>query len=366
MRAQTMLKGMDAFIKRVNKQKKIYKLVLKASKKSNSKVFQLTDKKLFYKVLKNFGTVLDNKKAKFDLKSIYEVGLHKETGALIISNKGATLYSLSPRTLTPYITRHVGFCVYFPGLGIEVVNVGLVGNIYEGKIVVRSESACTPSFLFGSQRCNCAHQWESIREIAAYFNKIKTPKLKSGKQFEEWVQKQGVYKDGKHLLTSTGQGFILMHIDTQNGMGSGYSKNEFSFDLFSKASIRHRGEYSSEQINKVTMYGGFEAIGITPDPRKEHNNAGYKITSVILDYLGASKEVIFLTNNKLKIQNLKSKGYSLYRIKSLGEVNLAGAQEAEQRKCEFGHFDITGNCVTFKEEFNRLKKEIVEELKNAD
>jgi len=360
--ARLLEKGMSRFSKRVERQKKIYlKLLNLADKDRNDpKTFRIADKKLLLMVLRNFTTALDSKKAKADLTRIYEAGIHKETGSLIINNKGATLYTLSPRTQTPYLTRHIGFCVYVPGLGIEFVNIGLVGDIYHGRVVLRSESACTPSFVYGSQRCNCAHQWESIRELAAYFNYITPPKYKSGSRFESWVQKQFHHTNGKHLPVKKGRGFILMHIDTQNGMGSGYTPGEFAFDLFSRASIRHRGEYSSEQITKTTMWGGFEAIGLTPDPRRKMRDAGYKITFTLLDYLSASRDIIFLTNNNLKMRQLKNNGYQLIRIKSLGAVNPAGAQEAEQRKTDFGHFDISGKCVSFNQEISRLKKEITQ------
>ena len=290
-------RGIDSFVERAKSQKQIYKKIIKFAKKdlSDGPVIKIKDKKLFNEILKVFSTNLDKNNAKSKLDSLYEIGFHKETGALLICNKGATLYSLSPKTETPHLIRHIAFCVYMPGLGIEFVNVGLVGDVYSGKVVLRSESACTPSFLFGSQRCNCAHQWSSISELAAYFHKINPPKVNTGREFESWVQEQLVLENGKHLFKNAKRpGFILMHLDTQNGMGSGYSKDEFAYDLFARASIRHRGEYSAEQIDKLSMLGGFEAIGLNPDPRKEDNNLGYKLTFVILDYLNTSKNLIFL------------------------------------------------------------------------
>jgi GTP cyclohydrolase II len=354
--------GFDTFSKRINNQKRLYKKVFDYSVKQNSNqtITKIEDKRFFNLLIEAFGPSVSYKKAKSHLMDLYDIGFHKETGALIISNKGATLYSMSPKTDTPHIVRHIGFCVYMPGLGVEFVNVGLVGNVYEGKVILRSESACTPSFLFGSQRCNCNHQWDSVRELAAYFNRVKTPSLKNGKDFEKWVQKQVTYKKGKHIFNKNvnGQGLILMHVDTQNGMGSGYTPGEFCFDLFSRASIRHRGEYSAEQIDNATMWGGFEAIGINADPRRENENIGYKITFAILDYLRVSKDIIFLTNNPLKLQHLERNGYKLSRIKTLGAINLAGALEAEERGEEFHHLDIDEHCVSFKDEFERLKKEI--------
>ncbi len=357
---KTLAKGMDNFAKRIEKKKKLYMKLLQLAEKDNpeEKVWRIEEPKLFRQVIRQFGTMLDGKNAQADLSQIYEAAIHRETGALIICNKGATLYSISPNTKTPYITRHIGFCLYIPGLGIEFVNVGLVGDVYDGKVVLRSESACTPSFIFGSQRCNCAHQWDSIRELAAHFNPVEAPKIDDGSLFEKWVQQQVLLKNHQHLAQDKGPGFILMHVDTQNGMGSGYTNKEFAFDLFSRASIRHRGEYSSEQITQATMWGGFEAIGIRPDPRREGNNVGYKVTFLVLDYLGTSKDIIFLTNNPLKMKQMRTNGYKLTRVKTIGAVNPAGAQEAEQRGTEFEHFDITGKCISFEEELDRLKSEI--------
>ena len=356
-----LISGMNNFKKRIDKTIPLYeKLSDLASKDSDatSVMFHVTDKKLFNELIQNFATILDSKKAKYDLSSIYDISFHKDSGTLIISNIGATLYCLSPRTKTPYITRHIGLCLYVPGLGVEFVNVGLVGNVYERNIVLRTESACTPSFMFGSQRCNCSHQWDSIRELAAHFNKVVTPNITNGHDFEKWVQEQIIYKNGKHVNIKNGPGFVLMHLDTQNGMGSGYTKDEFSFDLYSRASIRHRGEYTSEQVHKTTMYQGFEAIGLNADPRQENNCIGYKITRIVLDYLNVSRDIIMLTNNVIKIKPLEENGYNIKRVKTVGEINPAGSQEAAQRFAEFNHMDINGDLIDFNNEIDRLKKEI--------
>ena len=366
-------KGMNKFIDRINMQKHIYSKILsqianESQTKDKNPVYKITNKELFKEIIENFGPVLNSKIAKSKLENIYDIGLHKKTGALIIANKGATLYCLSPRTQTPFISRHIGLCIYLPGAGIEFVNVGIVGDVYTKKFVFRGESACTPSFLYGSQRCNCAHQWASINELAANFHHIKSPKITNGQDFESWVQKQMKYSEGKHLINNSENnkstpGFILMHLDTQNGMGSGFSENEFSFDMYARASMRHRGEYSAEQIDKVSMWGGFEAIGLKGDPRREKENLGYKITYIALDFLNTNKECIFLTNNPLKINALEKEGYKIKRIKSVGMINLAGSQEAEERHTEFHHLNIDGKCVSFEEEFKRLKKEIINEFK---
>lgn len=152
----------------------------------------------------------------------------------------------------------------------------------------------------------------------------------------------------------------MLHVDSQNGMGSGYTENEFVFNLSERASIRHRGEYTSEQTYKTTMYGGFTTIGINGDPRGENGGIGYKITPVILDYLNVNKKVIMLTNNPLKIMQMQNFGYEIIRVKSIGAVNVAGSTEAFQRGTEFHHLDINGDLTTFKEDYDRIKEEISE------
>ena len=106
------------------------------------------------------------------------------------------------------------------------------------------------------------------------------------------------------------------------------------------------------------MAGGFHAIGMKPDPRGENAEAGYRITAVILDWLHVSRDLIFLSNNKNKVRQLENSGYRVQRVKSLGTVNAAGAQEAEERGIEFDHLDIGPEPVAFEDEMSRLEKEI--------
>ena len=108
------------------------------------------------------------------------------------------------------------------------------------------------------------------------------------------------------------------------------------------------------------MYGGFTTIGINGDPRGENDNIGYKITPVILDYLNINKKVIMLTNNPLKMKQMKDFGYEIVRVKSIGAVNVAGSTEATQRGEEFHHLDINSDLTSFKEDYDRIKDEISE------
>lgn len=362
---ENLINGMNHYIERIKRSKEIYLEILeKIPTNDNEKIYKIQDRELFSKIIANFVTSLNQEKAEGDLMDIYDIAIHTKTKALIIANKGATLYSLTEKYETPHLVRHIGMCIYMPGIGVEYANAGIVGNIYDDKIVLRTESACTPSFLFGSQRCNCHYQWKNIRELSAYFNKIEVPNIQNGDEFEAWVQKQYKYENGKHIYQNNSKlGFVMLHIDSQNGMGSGYTENEFVFDLSERASIRHRGEYTSEQTYKTTMYGGFTTIGINGDPRSENDNIGYKITPVILDYLGANHEVIMLTNNPLKIKQMQDFGYEIIRIKSIGAVNVAGSTEATQRGTEFHHLDITGDLTSFKEDYERIKREISEMVK---
>jgi len=357
---ETIETGMNSYISRIEKTKNLYKKILESIPANYEEtIFEIKNKELFEEIIKTFITGLDPKKAEGDLQRIYRICLHTKTKALIIANFGATLFSFSEKTGTPHIVRHIGTCVYVPELGMEYANIGLVGNVYGDKVVLRTESACTPAFLFGSQRCNCYYQWVNIRELSASFTPIEAPEISDGDEFEQWVQKQFVFENGKHIYQQKSNlGFIMLHIDSQNGMGSGYTKGEFVFDLAERASMRHRGEYTSEQTYQTTMYGGFTTIGINGDPRAEEDGVGYKLTPILMDFLAISKDVIMLTNNPLKMEKMQEFGYQITRVKSVGAVNVAGSTEASQRGSEFNHLDITGSLVSFKEDYDEVKKEI--------
>lgn len=354
-----LINGIANYQNRINKIKEIYLEILDKEPNSSDMFWNINDKQLFNKIILNFVTGLDPQKASGNLMKLYVIALHKKTKSLIIANKGATLFSFTEKNETPHLLRHIGLCVYNPKIGMEYANVGIVGNIYKNKVVLRTESACTPSFLFGSQRCNCYYQWKNVRELAASFNKVKLPKIHKGDEFESWVQTMFTYEDGKHIYNNQSkQGFVMIHIDSQNGMGSGYTDGEFVFDLSERASMRHRGEYSAEQTYKTTMYGGFTCIGINGDPRKANDCAGYNITPIIMDFIKSSKNVIMLTNNPLKISAMENFGYKITRVKSIGAVGIAGSTEASQRGSEFNHLDISGELISFKEDYRRIKKEI--------
>lgn len=355
---QRFWSGIGAFQARLNRQKALYAELFSCARESRAAgpVAPISDPSLFQSTIREFGPTLEPS-VRPDLSRLYDIAVDRITGTLIIANRGATLMSFSPRTQTPFIVRHIGLSLYVPGLGLETVNAGLTGNIYDGPIACRGESACTPSFLFGSQRCNCAHQWDSFRETAAVFNKAELPSL-YGAQFEHWVQRQVTYSEGRHIFLQPGPGFVMLHMDSQNGMGSGSTSGEFSVDLFNRASLRHRGEYSAEQILGASMADAFDALGLHPDPRSDCDELGYKIFPVVLDYLDVSKDLLFFSNNPRKLAALRNRGYSVSRIKSLGAVNAAGAMEADQRGREFGHMDISGHEVSFQDELRRVRKEL--------
>ena len=146
-----------------------------------------------------------------------------------------------------------------------------------------------------------------------------------------------------------------MHIDSQAGMGSGVSPKEFVFDLYSRALMRHLGEATVEQTLHTSMKGSFEALGILPDPRQAENQAGYEITYILLDWLQASRDLIVLSNNAFKLDQLKQNGYCVKRVKSLGKIDRAGLREAEQRGPDFNQMDMDGEEISFEEEIKRLQ-----------
>src|SRR3989344_1878610 len=107
-KTKKMDSGIKAFSNRLKRQISIYSKIVGLANKEKSKgsVFYITNSNIFNKVLKNFGPAISQETAKSKLSNLYEMGVHKETGALIISNKGATLYCLSPKKQSPYLARH--------------------------------------------------------------------------------------------------------------------------------------------------------------------------------------------------------------------------------------------------------------------
>lgn len=314
-------------------------------------VTPITDSDLLAAVLANAGPHLAPNP---DLAKLYRAGYHHPTGSLIISNVGAILYCVSPRTDQPYLAIHLGLSVYRPGLGIEMANVALVGDVYDSPIVLRAESACSPSFLFGSQRCNCRHQWELATALAAHFNPAASPSITDGPAFERWVQSRAVIDPlrPRHLDPSP-LGFVLLHLDSQNGMGSGYTPSTFCPDLYSRASMRHRGEYSAEQVHHDSMSAAFTRLGLTPDPRGAEDGLGYQTSFIILDYLAVNKQINLLSNNPLKWTHPLAAPYRITPVPMFGEINPAGLEEATSRRDQFNHTDI-GELVSFDEELFRL------------
>ncbi len=348
-----------AAISRIQKADALYRTLLETAKLSGLPVMDLATTPYFEEALETFGPALPLSRVKVDLRSIFDVGFHLSSGSLLIANKGVTILSLSPVSSVNYITRHIACCVYHPGLGLETVNVGLVGNVYARDVVIRAESACPPAFLFGSQRCNCSYQWASIRELAAHFNAIELPSGLSGEGCERWVESQVVYQKGRHLPVNEGQGVVLMHLDSQSGMGSGFSDGEFVFDLYARAIMRQLGENTTEQVHQTTIKEGYEALGVYPDARRQCNEAGYRIPAIVLEWLGVSRSLIVLSNNRFKLQQLRTAGFQVKRVKSLGRVNSAGKREAVQRGTDFDHLDMDGEELTFDQEIARLKEELV-------
>ena len=121
-------------------------------KRRNKRIVEVRGS-LFNHILEALPPHLTQERAPESLEQLYDIGIHIPTGSIYICNKGASLYTKTPETKTDYITHHIGFGIYIPNHGAEIVNVGIVGDIEKSKsVVLRPESACAPSFLFGSQR----------------------------------------------------------------------------------------------------------------------------------------------------------------------------------------------------------------------
>lgn len=318
---------------------------------------------LFYKILEALPPHLKQDSNK-PLNELYEVGIHKPTGSIYVCNKGASLLTKTPVSQKDYITYHIGFGIFMPNHGAEIVNLGVVGNIERSNsVIIRPESACAPSFLFGSQRCNCYDQWILARELAGHYNEFEVPDLK-GMELEDCIKEQfEINENGIPVSKKSSQTFLLMHMDSQNGMGSGAIEGRYNPDLTLTAFLRHRGEYSAEQIFSTSMAGGFTSLGISPDPRKLNESAGYKTPVVVLDYLGIKKPIIALTNNREKVKVLKEAGYNVDRLDFFARVNHSCYLETEDRRNEFGHEIPQGLETNIEQEFSRLNQELDQRIK---
>jgi hypothetical protein len=249
-----------------------------------------------------------------------------------------------------------------PKHGIETVDVGISGDITQGDfIVLRPESACSPSFIVGSQRCNCFDQWTLVRELAAFHNPIKLPKKVTADEFESYIF--NYFKPNEKNIPIPkvkGMGFMFIHMASQNGMGSGANDHEYVEDMTATAYMRHRGEYTAEQVHSASLAGGFTAIGLVPDPRKLNDFAGYKIPGVILDYYDVKKPIVTLTNNGDKVRVLKNQGFDIMRIQFVGRSDIACGVETKDRTEEFLHNIPLGFKTSLDEDLKRVNKQIHE------
>lgn len=355
---------MSRFEKSLLRLQKILELhaeLIEGYKEASTPLVDLSSTPYFKTILETFGPALPVQGVRVELTQIFDVAFHVPSQSLVVANKGVTLIALSPFTATNYITRHIACSVYHPHLGVETVNIGLAGNVYAGDVIVRAESACPPSFLFGSQRCNCSYQWASIRELAAHFNPIQLPPDKAGEELERWVESQFTYEEGRHLPAKNGQGVVLMHLDSQAGMGSGFTEGEFTWDLYNRALMRQLAENTTEQVYHASLKEGYERLGVTPDSRRLGQEAGYQIPAIVLEWLGVSRSLIALSNNPYKLKQLRAHGFQVKRVKSLGKIDAAGLREARQRGEDFEHLDMDGEELSFDQELIRLKKDLKRE-----
>ncbi|KKT91258.1 MAG: hypothetical protein UW92_C0015G0008 [Candidatus Jorgensenbacteria bacterium GW2011_GWA2_45_13] len=353
-------------------QRMYQQVVSEVGKQKNHFVFKRDEKisiiqgDLLNKVLECFPPHLDPQKAQVPLSTIFTSFFHKPTNSLVVVNKGASLLSKSIVSGRYMIIRHVGFVVYLPNQGIEIIDVGIAGNIQKSSFVVlRPESACSPGFMFGSQRCNCYDQWLLTQELAAEYNMIEKPAL-SPQKLEEFLTSGMSLDEHDNLISRTsGQAFMMIHFTSQNGMGSGVIENNFVHDLTANAFIRHRGEYSAEQTYNTSVAGGFKTLGLMPDPRKLNDGLSFKLSSTIADYFNAPKNIALLTNNVDKLNALRSSGYKVKRLQLVVRAGDGGNIENDDRRNEFGHMIPDGIKVSWQEEFIRLKGEI-DSLKSED
>ncbi len=350
----------------MDNERKIYQKLYDSATNGSSEIVQKNDSvflakgKLFLDIIKNVPPRLSQEDAEVPLETIYDAGFHKKTGAMFVCNKGAYLLARAPKSDRYYGAAHLGFSIYMPQHGIELVDVGIAGDITQGDfIILRPESACAPGFIIGSQRCNCHDQWNLVRELAVYHNPIELPKTTDPDKFEHFIA--DYFKPDKNnvpIPKDKGRGFIFLHMATQNGMGSGATEGHFTEDMTATAYMRHRGEYTAEQVHNVSLAGGFTALGISPDPRKLNDHAGYKIPAVILDYFCVEKPIIALTNNRDKIKILNEMGFNITRIQFIGRSDVACGVETNDRRKEFLHIIPDDFKTSLEDDLKRVDDEI--------
>ena len=342
------------FIRRIEHQVELYQKIAEVYGGMEHSIVHLEGTEFHSQAISLFGCCLPQEKALTDLNAIYRVAFHPPSGSLLVASRGSTFLAQAPFSKKHFITCTIGVAVYQPFLGLESVNIGFAGDIYQGEVILRSESACPPSFLFGSQRCNCSYQWMSVRELCAHLNPIELPKIDEPEEFESWVEQQFIQQGNRCVSKQGGPGVLMIHLDAQAGMGSGWSAGEFCHDLFNRAQLRQLGENCVEQHCHTGIKEGYKMLGLPPDGRKEDEGAGYQLTAILLDFLGVSKQLICLSNNPQKLHFLTERGYSCRRVKSLGQVVPAGLREAQQRREDYAHKDIGQELVLFEEELERI------------
>jgi hypothetical protein len=347
------------FIERLEQQIELYRKVFEAYGDTTLSIVPLEGTEFHNKAIELFGPCLPQDAAKVDLDSVYRAAFHPNSGSLVLATRGNSFLAQAPFSKKYFIVCNIAAAVYQPLSGLESVNIGLSGDIYSGEVILRSESACPPSFLFGSQRCNCSYQWMSVRELCAHLNSIQPPKIDGTEAFERWVEQQFHIQGNRCVPKSPGgPGVLMIHLDSQAGMGSGWSMEEFCHDQYSRAQLRQLGENRVEQLHHTGIKESYQSLGLPPDGRKEGEGSGYQLTAILLDFLEVSKNLICLSNNQQKLHFLAERGYACRRVKSLGQVVHAGLREAKQRGEDYAHQDIGQELVVFEEELVRLKEEV--------
>ncbi|MFA6383373.1 MAG: methyltransferase domain-containing protein [Parcubacteria group bacterium] len=311
--------------------------------KNSGDFIKITGEK-FFQILRLFPPYLKQRES---LKELYQIYLHSPSKSLLISNRGSILLAKSLISGNYFPIFNIGFVLISPNHGTELIDVGIVGKIENTPWIVRPESACAPSFTFGSQRCNCFDQWLSAIELASRFHKIDRKISMKGLEMN--------LKNPDNLFQGQNPTFVFIHLASQNGMGSG---NQSSFtELTASAFLRHKGEYSAEQLFGLSMAQGFRKIGVKPDPRQSKNGFAYKIPPIILDYLQAPREIILLTNNPKKLTAFTSRGYDVTRMPLVGRLDKHCLKETNERMTEFGHI-IPKQRLSQKQELDALEKKI--------
>lgn len=321
-----------------------------------SPIIALNETDFFGEALACFGPQLPQMDGGLLKKMVY-LKWHRPTSSLIVGTRGFATLSQSPLQHIYYVTYLITLMIYVPGHGLEEVEVGIVGDIYQRAPILRAESHCAPSFYFGSQECNCYAQWSSIREVGAYLNPVAIDSVPTGSAFVPWLKAQFALKDHRPHPVQKGPGVVMLQLKSQAGMGIGVSEKGYVPELAATAGFRQALDQTTAQALNLDMMTSLKTLGLPCDGRLLNNGMGYKIPVIVADYLELPRTLRLLSGSGKKKKAFVDGGYEVSVMRSIGAVDGFCQNFLAARS----HTDAyQGKHICFEDELARLKQEVME------